>query len=69
MGPGRCGGIQHSWAAFLEHSASFPHSLFVLRSPADAEPSGPSSECHLASRKEAGFSHPSVSGALRESVK
>lgn len=50
----------------LEYSASFPHSLFVLRSPADAEPSGPSSECHLASRKEAGFFYPSMSGAFRE---
>lgn len=41
MGPGRYGRIQHSWAAFLEHSAKFPHSPFVFHSAADAEPSSP----------------------------
>lgn len=52
----------HSWAVCLEQSAKFPHSPFVFHSPADAEPSSPSPECQLASRKEAGFSHPSLSG-------
>lgn len=29
--------IQHSSAAFQEHSAKFPHSPFLFQSPADAQ--------------------------------
>lgn len=68
------GTVSQGWApvgaiGFSIHGLPFWNSLpnfhtapFVLHSPADAEPSSPSSECLLASGKEAGSSHPSVSG-------